>query len=56
MYNGGNVRCKACFVAGGRTRDVLESLITYLLVVSRDSGRIALTVAGLHWFESNDLQ
>jgi hypothetical protein len=45
---GENFRRKARFVAGGHTTEVLESLITYLLVVSRDSAQIALTIAGLN--------
>ena len=47
---GENFRRKARFVAGGHTTDV-PSTLTYASVVSRDSVRIALTVAAL-----NDLQ
>jgi hypothetical protein len=47
---GENFRRKARFVAGGHTTEVLATL-TYASVVSRDSVRIALTVAAL-----NDLQ
>jgi hypothetical protein len=45
---GKNFRRKARFVAGGHTTEVPESLITYSLVVSRDSVRIALTIAALN--------
>ena len=47
---GENFRQKARFVAGGHTTpEVLNSIITYSSVVSRDSVRIALTiVAGLN--------
>ena len=45
---GENFRRKARFVAGGHTTEVPESLITYSSVVSRDSVRIALTIAGLN--------
>lgn len=45
---GENFRRKARFVAGGHTVEVPESLITYSSVVSRDSVRIALTIAGLN--------
>ena len=47
---GENFRRKARFVAGGHTTDV-PSALTYASVVSRDSVRIALTIAAL-----NDLQ
>jgi hypothetical protein len=47
---GENFRRKARFVAGGHTTDVPATL-TYASVVSRDSVRIALTIAAL-----NDLQ
>ena len=47
---GENFRRKARFVAGGRTTNVASTL-TYASVVSRDSVRIALTIAAL-----NDLQ
>ncbi len=43
---GKNFRRKARFVAGEHTKDVPDSMITYSLVVSRDSVRIALTIAG----------
>ena len=39
---------KARFVAGGHTTEVTDSLITYSSLVSRDSVRIALTIAGLN--------
>ena len=45
---GENFRRKARFVAGGHTTEVPESLITYSSVVSRDSVRIALTIAALN--------
>jgi Reverse transcriptase (RNA-dependent DNA polymerase) len=45
---GENFRRKARFVAGGHTTDVPDSIITYSSVVSRDSVRIALTIAGLN--------
>ena len=45
---GENFRRKARFVAGGHTTEVPDSLITYSSVVSRDSVRIALTIAGLN--------
>ena len=45
---GENFRRKARFVAGGHTTEVPESVITYSSVVSRDSVRIALTIAGLN--------
>jgi hypothetical protein len=45
---GENFRRKARFVAGGHTTEVPESLITYSSVMSRDSVRIALTIAGLN--------
>ena len=45
---GENFRRKARFVAGGHTTEVPESIITYSSVVSRDSVRIALTIAGLN--------
>ena len=45
---GENFRRKARFVAGGHTTEVPESLITYSSVVSRDSVRIPLTIAGLN--------
>jgi Reverse transcriptase (RNA-dependent DNA polymerase) len=48
---GENFRRKARFVAGGHTTEVPDNLITYSSVVSRDSVRIALTIAAL-----NDLQ
>ena len=41
-------RRKARFVAGGHTTEVPDSIITYSSVVSRDSVRIALTIAGLN--------
>jgi hypothetical protein len=44
---GENLRRKARFVAGGHTTDVPSSL-TYALVVSRDSVRIALLTAALN--------
>ena len=44
---GENFRRKARFVAGGHTTKVPDSMITYSLVVSRDSLRIALTAAAL---------
>ena len=47
---GENFRRKARFVAGGHTTEV-PSTLTYASVVSRDSVRIALTIAAL-----NDLQ
>ena len=45
---GENFRRKARFVAGGHTTEVPDSIITYSSVVSRDSVRIALTIAGLN--------
>lgn len=46
---GENFRRKARFVAGGHTTEVLpDSLITYSSVVSRDSVRLALTIAALN--------
>lgn len=45
---GENFRRKARFVAGGHTTETPDSLITYSSVVSRDSVRIALTIAGLN--------
>jgi hypothetical protein len=45
---GKNFRCKARFVAGGHATEVPESLITYSSVVSRDSVRLALTIAALN--------
>ena len=45
---GENFRRKARFVAGGHTTEVPDSLITYSSVVSRDSVRIALTIAALN--------
>jgi Reverse transcriptase (RNA-dependent DNA polymerase) len=45
---GENFRRKARFVAGGHTTEVPDSLITYASVVSRDSVRIALTIAALN--------
>lgn len=45
---GENFRRKARFVACGHTTEVPDSIITYSLVVSRDSVRIALTIAGLN--------
>lgn len=45
---GENFRRKARFVAGGHTTDVPDSIITYSSVVSRDSVRIALTIAALN--------
>ena len=44
---GESFRRKACMVAGGHTTEVPEK-ITYLSVVSRDSVRIALTIAALN--------
>ena len=44
---GENFRQKARFVAGGHTTDV-PSTLTYASVVSRDSVRIALTIAALN--------
>ena len=44
---GENFRRKARFVAGGHTTDV-PSTLTYASVVSRDSVRIALTIAALN--------
>jgi hypothetical protein len=44
---GENFRRKARFVAGGHTTDV-PSVLTYASVVSRDSVRIALTIAALN--------
>jgi hypothetical protein len=48
---GENFRSKARFVAGGHTTEVPDTLVAYSSVVSRDSVRIALTIAAL-----NDLQ
>ena len=45
---GENFRRKARFVAGGHTTEVPDTLITYSSVVSRDSVRIALTIAALN--------
>jgi hypothetical protein len=45
---GENFRRKARFVAGGHTTEVPETLITYSSVVSRDSVRVALTIAALN--------
>ena len=45
---GKNFRRKARFMAGGHTTEVPDSLITYLSVFSRDSVRIALTIAALN--------
>ena len=45
---GENFRRKACFVAGGHTTEVPESIITYSSVVSRDSVRLAFTIAALN--------
>ena len=45
---GENFRRKARFVAGGHTTEVPDSVITYSSVVSRDSVRIALTIAALN--------
>ena len=45
---GENFRRKARFVAGGHTTEVPDSLITYSSVVSRDSVRLALTIAALN--------
>ena len=42
-----NFRCKAQMVADGHKTETLAS-ITYLSVVSRDSVRIALTIAALN--------
>jgi Reverse transcriptase (RNA-dependent DNA polymerase) len=50
---GENYRRKARFVAGGHTTEVPESLITYSSVVSRDSVRIALTIAALNDLKVN---
>ena len=47
---GENFRRKARFVAGGHTTDV-PSVLTYASVVSRDSVRIALTIAALNGLE-----
>ena len=44
---GGNFRRKALLVAGGHTTETPATL-TYSSVVSRDSVRIALTVAALN--------
>ena len=44
---GENFRRKACFVAGGHTTEV-PSTLTYASVVSKDSVRIALTIAALN--------
>ena len=44
---GENFRRKARFVAGGHTTEV-PSTLTYASVVSRDSVRIALTIAALN--------
>jgi hypothetical protein len=43
-----NFRRKARFVAGGHTTEVPDSIITYASVVSRDSVRLALTIAALN--------
>ncbi len=45
---GENFRRKARFVAGGHTTEVPDTLFTYSSVVSRDSVRIALTIAALN--------
>ncbi|KAI2491298.1 Reverse transcriptase (RNA-dependent DNA polymerase) [Fragilaria crotonensis] len=45
---GENFRRKARFVAGGHTTEVPDTLVTYSSVVSRDSVRIALTIAALN--------
>ena len=45
---GENFRRKARFVAGGHTTEIPDSIITYSSVVSRDSVRIALTIAALN--------
>jgi Reverse transcriptase (RNA-dependent DNA polymerase) len=45
---GENFRRKARFIAGGHSTEVPDSIITYSLVVSRDSVRIALLIAGLN--------
>ena len=45
---GENFRRKARFVAGGHTTEVPDEIITYSSVVSRDSVRIALTIAALN--------
>jgi hypothetical protein len=45
---GENFRRKARFVAGGHTTEVPDSIVTYSLVVSRGSVRIALTIAGVN--------
>ena len=47
---GENFRRKACMVAGGHVTDVPHSL-TYSSVVSRDSVRIAFTIAALNGLE-----
>ncbi len=44
---GENFRRKACLVAGGHMTDTLAAM-TYSSVVSRDSVRIALTIAALN--------
>ena len=44
---GESFRRKARFVAGGHTTEVPDSIITYASVVSRDSVRLALTIAAL---------
>ena len=46
----GRCTCKACYVAGGHTTDPPSS-ITYSSVVSRDSTRIAFTLAALNGVE-----
>jgi hypothetical protein len=49
---GENFRRKARFVAGGHTTEVPDSIIPYSSVVSRDSVRIALTIAGLNGLQA----
>lgn len=45
---GKNFRHKVRFVAGGQTREVPDSLITYSSIVSRYSVRVTLTIAALN--------
>ena len=44
----GSLRCKARMVAGGHMVDTPDTILTYASVVSRDSVRIALTLAALN--------
>ena len=46
---------KACMVAGGHMTDA-PAVMTYASVVSRDTVRIALTLAGLHDLACDSLQ